>query len=185
MTMRVPLVAGVHLRPLEASDAPELLDAYLRNREHLRRFDPERPDSYWTLEGQQSRLNAQLEQQQAGTLLATAMLRDERILGCATLQTIVRGALSSASLGYWVDVDELGQGLASAATDALCRIADQELGLHRISASTSPANLASQRVLAKNGFEQFGLAPNYLHINGRWQDSALFQRILNDRPPSP
>jgi [ribosomal protein S5]-alanine N-acetyltransferase len=178
------LPGGVLLRPLNSGDAPALLDAYVRNREHLRPFDPERPDSFWTLDGQRRRLDSLIQQQEEGTLLACAMQRDDLVVGCATLNTIVFGPLCSADLGYWVDVAEVGRGLASAAVGALCRIADRELGLHRIQASTNPANVASQRVLTKNGFEQFGTARKYLYINGRWQDSHLFQRILNDRPPA-
>jgi len=185
MISHAVLPGGVLLRPLDGSDAPALLDAYLRNREHLRPFDPERPDSFWTLEGQRRRLDSLLRQQAEGTVLGCAMLRDDLVVGCATLNTIEFGPLCSASLGYWVDVAEVGRGLASAAAGALCRIADQDLGLHRIQASTSRANVASQRVLTKNGFEQFGTARDYLHINGGWQDSHLFERILNDRPPAP
>ena len=184
MTGSASLPGGVLLRPLDAGDAPALLDAYIRSREHLRPFDPARPDSFWTLAGQQSRLDEMVQQMKMGRLLACAMLRDGRVLGCATLNTIVLGPFCSADLGYWVDPAEVGRGLASAAVAALCQIADQELGLHRIQASTNPLNVASQRVLTKNGFEQWGTAPRYLHINGRWQDSCLFQRILNDRPPS-
>jgi [ribosomal protein S5]-alanine N-acetyltransferase len=184
MTGPTTLLGGVLLRPLDVGDAPALLDAYTRSREHLRPFDPVRPDSFWTLAGQQSRLDAMMQQMKEGGLLACAMLRDSRVLGCATLNTIVLGPFCSANLGYWVEPAEVGRGLASAAVAALCQIADQELGLHRIQASTSPLNVASQRVLAKNGFEQLGTAPNYIHINGKWQESHLFQRILNDRPPS-
>lgn len=43
-------------------------------------------------------------------------------------------------------------------------------------------NAASQRVLAKCGFEEFGLAPRYLHIDGEWRDHRLFQRVLHDGP---
>ena len=33
------------------------------------------------------------------------------------------------------------------------------------------------------GFQQIGMAPTYLHIDGHWQDCNLYQRILNDREP--
>lgn len=36
-------------------------------------------------------------------------------------------------------------------------------------------NEASQRVLLKNGFVQYGRAPEYLEIAGRWQEHLLFQ----------
>jgi ribosomal-protein-alanine N-acetyltransferase len=51
-----------------------------------------------------------------------------------------------------------------------------ELDLHRLEAGTLVDNLASQRVLTKNGFERIGLARNYLHISGAWRDHVLFQR---------
>jgi [ribosomal protein S5]-alanine N-acetyltransferase len=183
VTCTAALPGGVLLRPLEDGDAPALLDAFLRNREHLRRSDPVRPESFWTLGGQRKRLDSILKKQAEGGMLACAMQRDGVVVGCATLNTIVLGALCGATLGYWVDTAEVGRGLASAAVAALCTIADQDLRLHRIEASTNPANIASQRVLSKNRFEPFGIAHKHLHINGRWQDSQLFQRILNDRPP--
>ena len=65
----------------------------------------------------------------------------------------------------------------------MAEVADSELLLHRIQASTMTDNVASQRVLTKAGFTQIGTAPDYLHINGAWQASHLYQRILNDRPP--
>jgi len=185
MISNAVLPGGVLLRPLDSGDAPALLAAFVRNREHLRPFDPDRPESFWTLDGQRKRLDSLLQQRAEGTMLPCAMLRDDLVVGCATLMTIEFGPLCSANLGYWVDVAEVGRGLASAAAGALCRIADADLGLHRLQASTNTANVASQRVLAKNGFEQFGTARKFLHINGGWQDSHLFERILNDRPPTP
>jgi ribosomal-protein-alanine N-acetyltransferase len=59
----------------------------------------------------------------------------------------------------------------------IVRIAFEELGLHRLEAGTLLHNTASQRVLERNGFTRFGLAPKYLSIAGRWQDHVLFQRI--------
>ena len=38
-------------------------------------------------------------------------------------------------------------------------------------------NLASQRVLEKNGFDRIGLARRYLRIAGDWCDHVLFQRV--------
>jgi len=183
MTISVSLTDGVVLRPLEIDDAPALLDAYLRSREHLQPWDPARPEEFWTLARQRNRLADMVRQMADGTLLACAMVRDDRVLGCATLSGIVRGPFCSASLGYWVDPAETGRGLAGRAVAAICTIADQNLGLHRIQASTNPRNTASQRVLIKTGFEQWGTARQYIHIDGRWQDSHLYQLILNDRPP--
>lgn len=39
-------------------------------------------------------------------------------------------------------------------------------------------------MLLKNGFQQFGTAHGNYFFGGRWQDSYLYERILNDRPPT-
>lgn len=59
-------------------------------------------------------------------------------------------------------------------------MARDELGLHRIEASTLLHNAASQRVLLKAGFQQIGMAPRYLQIAGKWQDHYLYQVVLDD-----
>jgi [ribosomal protein S5]-alanine N-acetyltransferase len=52
-----------------------------------------------------------------------------------------------------------------------------ELHLHRIEAGTLLQNVASQRVLKRNGFVCFGVAPGYLKIAGVWQDHAIYQAL--------
>jgi ribosomal-protein-alanine N-acetyltransferase len=47
--------------------------------------------------------------------------------------------------------------------------------LHRIQAGTLLHNIGSQRVLERNGFVRYGLAPAYLNIAGKWQDHILYQ----------
>jgi ribosomal-protein-alanine N-acetyltransferase len=49
--------------------------------------------------------------------------------------------------------------------------------MHRLEAGTLVDNVASQRVLEKNGFERIGLARAYLRIAGEWRDHILFQRV--------
>lgn len=66
----------------------------------------------------------------------------------------------------------------------MCRAAREELGLHRVEAGTVLANTASQRVLAKAGFTEIGVAPRYLHIDGARRGHRLFRRILHDGPPT-
>ncbi|GHC74940.1 GNAT family N-acetyltransferase [Streptomyces flavofungini] len=179
------LTDGIVLRPASLDDAEVLARAVRRSRDHLSPWDPERPESFYTTEGQAERLRAQAEKSAAG-LVAPWLLWDEgagEVAGAVTLSHIAPAPLLSANLGYWIDVTYAGRGLATAAATAVCRVADERLGLHRVEAGTLLDNTASQRVLAKCGFEEYGLARAYLHINGAWRDHRLFQRILNDRTP--
>ncbi|MGW5419301.1 GNAT family N-acetyltransferase [Streptomyces sp. NPDC003943] len=175
-------MSTVRIRPA-APEAPAeavaLAAAVARNRAYMRPWEPYRPETYYTPEGQAARLGDGARRWFAVDELPGG----ERIVGAAILSGIVLGPFRSASLGYWVDPEYGGRGLATALTEEVCRAAREELGLHRIEASTLLDNHASQRVLAKCGFEKIGTAPRYLHLDGAWRDSHLFQRILHDDPP--
>ncbi|GAA2724224.1 MULTISPECIES: GNAT family N-acetyltransferase [Streptomyces] len=186
------LAPGLVLRPVTEDDAEAMARAYRREREHLRPWEPVRGESFFTAEGQAARLRDLVELRAAGRSMPWVLAEEEgagpgsgEIVGVVNLNNIVHGAWRSANLGYWVAAARTGRGLASAAVAAVCRDADEHLGLHRVEAGTVLANAASQRVLARCGFERIGVAPAYLHINGVWQDHVLFQRILNDRPVAP
>jgi [ribosomal protein S5]-alanine N-acetyltransferase len=105
------------------------------------------------------------------------ILDDGEPAGFVGLSNIVRGALQSAIVSYWVDEARNGRGLATRAVGGLVEIAFGELELHRLEAGTLVDNVASQRVLEKNGFERYGLARRFLLIAGEWRDHVLFERI--------
>lgn len=169
---------SARIRLLEPADAAELAALVRANRDFLAPYDPVRPDSHYTESGQRRRIAELRAQHGHGTCAPFAIVDDDgSIAGCVTLSGIVRGPLQSASLGYWVAEDRNGRGLAAAAVATTVGLAFQELALHRVEAGTLVDNVRSQRVLARNGFERYGLAPRYLKIAGRWRDHVLFQRL--------
>jgi ribosomal-protein-alanine N-acetyltransferase len=171
------LPSDVTIRELRIDDASALAQAYERNRRHLAPWDPARMPSFYTEAGQVQVVDQQLTASARGQFLGWVLVRDEQILGRVNLNNVVMGPFRSAAVGYWVDLDQQGRGLATGAVHFACERA-LEHGLHRVEASTLVHNTASQAVLARSGFELYGLAPAYLHIDGRWQDHRLFQRIL-------
>jgi [ribosomal protein S5]-alanine N-acetyltransferase len=177
------LTPEVQLRIASLDDAPALAEAYTRSWDHLSPWEPKRPANWLTPAGQLERLTMTLERYKNGLVVPWLLFEDDRVVGSFTLQDVVPGPFRSASIGYWLAVDAVGRGLATRAVNLVAEIADSELKLHRIAASTMTRNVASQRVLERTGFVQIGVAPTYLHINGAWQDSNLYQRILNDREP--
>ncbi|NYD42274.1 GNAT family N-acetyltransferase [Nocardioides panaciterrulae] len=178
------LPAGYELRPLAGDDAPALAAAYARNRDHLAPWDPRRSEEFFTEAGQRRDTDAKLESARLGLQDPWLLWHDQVVVGRVNLNNIVRGVFQSASVGYWVDRQYLGRGLAGAAVGFALRRAS-EMGLHRVEAGTLVGNLASQAVLRRCGFEQYGAAAQYLFIAGAWQDHLLFQRILHDRPAGP
>jgi ribosomal-protein-alanine N-acetyltransferase len=172
---------GYDVVGLTAEHAGDLAAAYSRNREHLAPWDPRRDAGFFTVEGQAAAVAGQLAAVRAGLMAAWVLERDGEVVGRVNLNNIVLGALRSAAVGYWVDVDHQGRGLATAAVEFACDEAVRR-GLHRVEAGTLLHNAASQRVLERCGFEQYGMAPQFLFIDGQWRDHRLFQRILHDDP---
>ncbi|TDD19432.1 N-acetyltransferase [Kribbella turkmenica] len=178
-----PLTPGVQLRLATLDDDAALADAYRRSWDHLRPWEPDRPESWFTPAGQRERLTRTLAQYKDGRTVPWVLVEGDRIVGGITLNDLVPGPFRSASLGYWLTADAIGHGRMTRAVATVAEIADTELRLHRIEASTLTHNIASQNVLERTGFTRIGCAPTYLHIDGAWRDCNLYQRILNDREP--
>ncbi|MFF0743228.1 GNAT family N-acetyltransferase [Streptomyces sp. NPDC004111] len=174
---------GIELRPSTLDDAPALAAALRRNRAHMRPWEPRRPESFFTEEGQRTRQAALLAEREAGRAVPWLLVDGERVVGGLTLTNVALGPFRSAQLGYWIDAAYGGRGLATAAVRRVCELARTEVGLHRVEAATLLTNAGSQRVLEKCGFEAIGVAGRYVHIDGQWRDHRLFQRVLHDGPP--
>jgi ribosomal-protein-alanine N-acetyltransferase len=167
------------IRPFEVGDAAELAALYAANRGHLRRFEPVRPDAFFTAAGQAQRARAEAASAAAGRRYAYVILDGTELAGTIAIDGVVRGAGQMATIGYWVDEARAGRGLGTRAVAAAVETAFEALELHRVQAGTLLDNRASQRVLEKNGFERFGMAPRYINIAGRWQDHFLYQRLAD------
>ncbi|MDQ1128386.1 GNAT family N-acetyltransferase [Microbacterium sp. SORGH_AS_0888] len=180
MFERQVIAPDVELRILLVEDAIKLTEAYQRNREHLAPWEPTRPAEFFTERFQREDIERRLIATRSDEGFPLVLVSGNEIIGRFNLAGITRGPFQSAGLGYWVDRNHLGRGLAGATVRAIVEEARDKLGLHRIEASTLVHNAASQRVLLKNGFHQIGMAPQYLQIAGEWQDHNLYQRILHE-----
>lgn len=101
----------------------------------------------------------------------------QALIGGITLGNIIRGAGQMATLGYWMDQDSAGKGYMSEAVGVVSRFGFETLGLHRLQAGCLLDNIASHRVLLKNGFEAEGIAKGYIKIDGLWQDHLMFAKL--------
>ena len=164
-------------RLIRVDDADALTELLIANREFLAPMSPVSPDDFYTIDAQRDWIGKALEGAANGEYYPFVILDSGRLIGRITLSNVIRHNLLSCTIGYWVDERHNGSGHATAAVEQLCRYAFDELGLHRVEAGTLIGNLPSQRVLAKAGFVQYGLAPKFLKIADFWQDHVLFQRL--------
>ncbi|MGH3275524.1 MAG: GNAT family N-acetyltransferase [Streptosporangiaceae bacterium] len=168
-------------RILSVDDAEEMLAVLSANREFLGNSGPQRTEDFFTVQAQRADLERALEAHAREVMVPLAILDEQgQIIGRININNITRGAAQSATVGYWVSQSHNGQGFASAALTDVIDIAFKELRLHRLQADTRLENTASQRVLTRNGFHPFAIAPSYLKIAGRWQDVVMYHLINPD-----
>ncbi|MGJ5591437.1 GNAT family N-acetyltransferase [Micrococcus lylae] len=168
---------SIGLRPTSPSDAVALSTLLADERGHLAPWEPVRPVEWFTEAGQRAR-REQAESDRAEDRSYAFLIVDHGTpIGQLTLASVVRGAGQFCSLGFWVAEKRTGCGVASVAVEPGVQFAFDNIGLHRVQAETLVHNIASRRVLAKTGFEEIGLAPEFLMIAGTWQDHVLHQRL--------
>ncbi len=102
------------------------------------------------------------------------------IVGVININEIVAGIFLSAYLGYYGMAAHARKGLMTTALRTAVRFAFDELGLHRLEANIQPANHASIALVRRVGFKQEGYSPQYLRINGAWQDHERWA-LINDK----
>lgn len=177
---------GVWLRPPTMSDYPAWAELRQMSREDLIPWEPAWPRDELSRSAYRRRLRHYQREQREDVGYSFILLEEgrDRVLGGLTLSNVRRGVAQAASLGYWMGTPYMRQGRMTAAVSAIMRFAFEDLKLHRIEAATMPQNIASIRVLERNGFEREGFARRYLKINGEWRDHLLFARVAHLQEPA-
>ena len=81
-----------------------------------------------------------------------AIVMDGQIVGSISVERMAEDQRNVGSIGYMILTLFWSQGIGTEAVRQICGIAFQELALERIIGEVFPENLASARVLEKNGF---------------------------------
>lgn len=167
---------NIDISVLTPSDAENLLDYYSRNKEYLKPFEPDRDESFYTLDYQRRNLIEGYKQFLNGDSINFGIYKSNEFTGKIQISNIVMGVFRSAFIGYSIDESEQGKGYMKEALNLVAKYAFEEMDLHRLEASTLIENLRSQGVLKSCGFKELGINEKYLFINGKWRDHITFYR---------
>lgn len=176
------------LRPIRYRDRKEWSALRARNEKWLAPWEASNPAPGGGLPNYRqmvSSLKAQAAQATALPFVIAAWTpgyKEPVIVGQLTVSSIVWGSAMMATLGYWVDQDRAGQGIAPTAVAMATDHCFRTLGLHRMEINIRPENGPSLRVVEKLGFRDEGYRPRYLHINGRWADHRSFALTSEEVP---
>lgn len=115
-------------------------------------------------------------------MLPMAIELNGEFCGQITVGNVMRGALRSAWIGYWVAKHATGKGVATGALALGLDHCFGPVGLHRVEATVRPENGASRAVLRRVGFREEGLLERYLDVDGAWRDHVLVAMTIEEVP---
>lgn len=169
---------NIKIRNFTPDDAEELTEYYIRNKEHLKNFEPTRDSSFYTYETQREILLESYKQLMTGVGSDLGIYKDNKLIGKIKISNVVYGVFKNGIVGYSIDKEYEGKGYMKEAVKLTLEYAKNYLDLHRLEASILTDNLRSRGVLLSCGFEEVGLNKNYLYINGSWRDHITFYKII-------
>lgn len=156
----------IFIEKLRTTDAEALLQFEVENRAFFEEMVPTRGDDYYHPETFNQRHEALLEEQALGDSYFY-LIKDQggSIVGRINLVDIDK-TQKIGHLGYRVGQVYTGKGVANQALELLLQtITDQDI--LKIHAQTTTNNIASQKVLEKNGFTSTATADDEFEMNGQ------------------
>ena len=168
------------LRIEDRSKAREVLDFYIKNQDLFDRFEPTRPNGFYTLEFQTSYMDFEYNSIMQGKTLRYYLYRKEAtdtLIGTVIFSRIEHGPFSRASIGYKIDKDHQHQGYAYEACQAALSVIFSNYRIHRVEARVAPANTPSIKLLERLQFRFEGIEYQGVEVNGTFSDHYRYGLI--------
>ena len=170
--------ARLLLRDFAAGDWPAVY-AYQRDPRYLRLYEwtDRTPDEVQAFV--QMFIDQQTEQPRTRFQLAVTLRESGEVIGNCGIRLSAAGS-HEAEIGYEIAPDQWGRGYATEAVAEIIRFGFDDLGVHRISAWLVADNVASARVLEKNGLRLEGRLRDKEHYKGRYWDVLMYARLAEE-----
>ena len=154
----------IRLELLSEENSTDVYSFEKENREYFEQSLPPRPANYFDLEGFKE-ITRELLTEQTNRDVYMHLIRDAQgaMVGRINL-SVLENDQKTAELGYRIGENYTNLGKSFHA-----------YGLNKIIAGTATDNLASQRVLLKNGFTFSKIIENDLQIHNEWIHTAVFE----------
>lgn len=169
------------LQALSQKYTHNVCEFYKRNYDYLALWEPNLSKHFLLDEAMERFLAADVKNMLSGSSIRywfSYKASPEKLIGAVNFQNIKKGAFKSCQIGYKIDKDFSGLGLAAEA--AYCAISSLflEEELHRIEAIIATDNIPSIRLAEKLGFLREGINRECVNINGSWKDCYQYS-LLN------
>lgn len=102
---------------------------------------------------------------------------DGKIVGNISVEQKSDVYCKDGEIGYLLLTDRWSKGIMTEAVCQICAVAFSELDIIRITGLVYAPNVASKRVLEKNGFAREGIQKNAVYKNGQIYDLFLYAKL--------
>ena len=160
MRFPVDLGGGFSLGELAEHHATELNRATVHNLSRLREWEAWAHEDQ-TLAHTEAHIRQRLSARSQGLAMPCLIMRGSRVFGTVDLR--IDPGKRSGEIGYWLDSEATGQGLATRATETLVQHA-REISLHHVRLRISEMNTKSIAVADRLGFTLNGPAPERMLV---------------------
>ena len=178
----------LYLVHLDASHSHLVANYFKQNRVHFREGMPLLTDEF-IMPKHQEKLLLSYEALMEKNLLRKfwLFLKEDNlfseIIGDIGFSGIVQAeSFLSCHVGYKLNKNHTHKGYMQEALKAAVDYAFIKMKMHRIEANIRPMNVDSIKLIEKLGFQKEGLSPEFLKINGKWEDHfryALINHVLD------
>jgi len=160
----------VKLRNFTDSDA-DLLVVYLNNKEVTKHITAAIPQPYTKTDAQWWINNYRNSEH------TKAIEFNGKFVGCISITVGDFEYNCGAELGYWIGNEFWHQGIATQAVRIFTELAFQNTSIVRLFVSVVSLNIASIKVLEKNGYALEGVLKKASYKNGEYFDEHLLSKI--------
>jgi len=168
----------IMLRPLATSDHRAWSEVRTRNADWLTVWEPSRlahqPDPVIDRGAFAARCQQRDRDRAMGSAYQFGLFVDQQVAGEVNLNNVIRGAMQSGTIGYWIDQRHAGNSYVAEAVATVLQFGFEQLALHRLEICIVPRNERSRRVMEKLQIRDEGVALRYLEINGTWEDHVRY-----------
>lgn len=164
----------------DSNKTSEILAFYQNNKDLFERFEPTRPNNFYTLEYQRAAVSYEYSEIIKGKTLRYYVYLKEQpdtIIGSVNFSRMEHGPFSKATIGYKMDAAHHGQGYAFEACQAAIPVIFSNYNIHRIEARVAPNNIPSIKLLERLGFRFEGIEYQSVEVNGHYTDHYRYSLL--------
>jgi ribosomal-protein-serine acetyltransferase len=136
-------------------------------------------DKVETVDDSIANIESNIEDWEMKTDLHLGVFRDGVMVGMISMHNIDY-LNHKAYIGYWLDEDNQGKGIMTAAVRSLIEYGWAALGLNRIEIRAGVENVKSRAIPERLGFRQEGVIRQGEFVNGAFIDLVIYGLVKGD-----